>query len=196
VAVELDGRPIGVAHLLPGATEPASVELPALEPGRHAIRLRALTAGAPALVFDATARYEESWGRRPVESGLAVAVQMTNEPMQLDESRSVKVRVHNPSGEKLEMLMARIGIPAGFEADTSQLVALRERGTVSLVEDGGRTVDVYLPALDRNATLELPLRLIARQPGRVTMPPSTVYAYYEPEIRASTPPRELTVVRR
>jgi uncharacterized protein YfaS (alpha-2-macroglobulin family) len=75
-------------------------------------------------------------------------------------------------------------------------VALRERGTVSLVEDGGRTVDVYLPALDENATLELPLRLIARQPGRVTMPPATVYAYYEPEIRASTPPRELTVVRR
>ncbi len=196
VAVELDGRPIGTAQLRPdGDAGAANVDLASLPPGRHAVRLRALGTGAPALVFDATARYEETWQPRPTASGLAVAVRVAREALQLDEARPVKVTIRNESGARLEMLMARIGVPAGFEADTGPLVALRERGTVSMVEDGGRTIDVYLPRLDRGATLELPLRFVARQPGRMSVPDTTAYAYYEPELQGSSPPFALTVVR-
>jgi len=56
-----------------------------------------------------------------------------------------------------------------------------------------RQIIIYLEKLASNAPLELTYRLRAKSPIKAATPSSTVYRYYNPEIKATAKPVNLEV---
>ncbi len=91
------------------------------------------------------------------------------------------------------MIIADLPIPPGFSADTASFDALQQKGAIEKYQVTNRQIIVYLRALNPGPALALPYRLHALMPANVQSPAATIYEYYKPENRASTPPTNLEI---
>jgi hypothetical protein len=118
----------------------------------------------------------------------------------LDETRlpvngtlyeQIRVQTSTP----LDLPMVTAGLPPGFELDIDDLETLVRSRRIEKFQVLPREVVFYLRRIAPEHPLLLPLRLTARLPGRVSVPPPTVYEYYRPEHRAVGQPILVTVDR-
>jgi hypothetical protein len=84
-------------------------------------------------------------------------------------------------------------VPAGFAARARPFDALVEQDVIAKYERTPRSVVVYLRALAAGKPLVLQYRLDATMPVRVTVPPASVYEYYDPDRFARSQPAEFVV---
>jgi len=92
------------------------------------------------------------------------------------------------------MVLVDLGIPPGFEVDTTAFEELRDQGRVAKFELTGNQVILYLRELSSTSPSQFTYSLRAKYPLRVQTPPSRVYEYYEPENRAQSEPVLLQAV--
>ena len=80
--------------------------------------------------------------------------------------------------------IARIGLPAGLEAQTWQLEQLQERGEIAFFETRPREVTLYWDGIHEDEVHEVVLDLVAQVPGSFTAPASSAYPYYNDDEKA------------
>jgi hypothetical protein len=92
------------------------------------------------------------------------------------------------------MIMLDLGIPPGFEVLREDLTALvAEQPRITRFEFRGRQLSVYVDELAHGAPLAFSYRMKALFPIRGQTPESSVWAYYNPEMRSVVEPVELVV---
>lgn len=91
------------------------------------------------------------------------------------------------------MVIVDLGVPPGFTLLTGDFDRLRRDGLIARYEMAGRQVILYLRSMEAGQELLLPYRLKARFPIRAKTPSSTVYQYYNPEVRSEAAPQVIMV---
>ncbi len=126
---------------------------------------------------------------------LSIAVEYDRTNLGVDDTVAVQVSAsYNVPGERASMIMLDLGIPPGFEVlreDLSALVADEPR--ITRFEFRGRQLSVYVDELAHGAPLAFSYRMKALFPIRGQTPESSVWAYYNPEMRSVVEPVELVV---
>jgi uncharacterized protein YfaS (alpha-2-macroglobulin family) len=190
VAVTLDGKAVQTVHFEPKARDVH--QLVSLRrfatAGKHVVM--GLTASGTAdLGFQLVAVHYLDWQKNAGQApALSIDVGYAPNAVPTGTPTTCHVHVAWRGAEPARMPLVEVTVPPAFEAETSGLDALVgspaspvkrytvERGKVSL----------YLADLPAEKPLDLDLPLRALHPARVTTLPSTVYLYYEPEVRAET----------
>ena len=96
-----------------------------------------------------------------------------------------------------------LGVPPGFTPEAASLAALvpaesagaNGQATIERYERTDRQVLIYVRHLAAGQALQFSYQLRARFPLRAQTPPSRVYDYYNPSVRAEAAPQELLVSR-
>ena len=139
------------------------------------------------------------WDLLPPEppGPLSIEVSYDRTSLAVDETVEVLVTVtYNVPGERASMIMVDLGIPPGFDLigeDLDDLVL--DIPAITRYEIRGRQLSIYLDELAYGEPLSFSYHMRAKYPIEATAPESTVWAYYNPEQRASTGPVQVQVVR-
>ena len=91
------------------------------------------------------------------------------------------------------MIIVDLGIPPGFEVQAGDLAEYVGEGTISRFNLTGRQIIVYLDHIDQKEPVEFSYRLKAKFPVKAKTPKSTVYEYYNPDVKDEALPQEITV---
>ncbi|MHC9539136.1 MAG: hypothetical protein AB9903_06420 [Vulcanimicrobiota bacterium] len=91
------------------------------------------------------------------------------------------------------MVIADLGVPPGFTVMTEDLDRMKDTGLIKRYELTSRQIILYLMEVRSGQKLSLTYRLRARFPLRAKSPASAVYDYYNPGVRAESPPERITV---
>lgn len=118
---------------------------------------------------------------------------VTYDRTELDASGTVTatVKVAWTGPGAAQMVVVDLGVPPGFEVDTSDFVKLVDAKTLQKYSLTGRQVICYLEKV--GAPVQWTYRLKAKYPLRAQTPESKAYAYYNPEIQGTAKPQELIV---
>jgi len=102
----------------------------------------------------------------------------------LGHTTRLTATVTNRTREVVPDPIARIGLPAGLEAQVQQLEAMKKRGEIAFFELRPREVTVYWDGLGVDEVHTVALDLTATAVGRFTGPASAAYPYYDDQAKA------------
>jgi type II secretory pathway pseudopilin PulG len=142
----------------------------------------------------------------PARSGAAHTVSRPSEILQIDvqydrttlsvnDSLKCAVTVKNNAAQTVNMAIVDLGIPPGFDVDTSAFETMQQDNRLEKFEVTGNQIILYLRHLSNTAPLQFTYTLRAKYPVRVQTPASSVYEYYQPENRAMSKPVLLQTVQ-
>lgn len=103
----------------------------------------------------------------------------------VDDTVSATAIVVNNLKQPAPMVILDLPIPGGFRIETDGLQKLVDDGKIAKFQVTARKAIIYLRQLPPEAQLELPYRLKATMPVKVTVPPAEAYEYYNPARRSS-----------
>ena len=166
---------------------------PHLRAGQNSIAFRQVPGGE--LPFQLTGSY---WLRadrsRPASSGatppspeaLRIDLHYDRSTLPVNERLGCTVVVSNNTDQTINIAIVDLGIPPGFEVDTSAFEALQTHGRIAKFEVTGNQVILYLREISEREPTQFIFELRVKYPLRVHIPLSTVYEYYQPKNRAQS----------
>jgi len=165
--------------------------------GTNRVELR--SEGRGTLAYQIVATHYLPWEDLQPETGderpLSIEVSYDRTRLELDALLTARVDLAYTRTGQAPMTIVELGIPPGFSAVSGTFDALVAEGVIERFSlSGGRAV-LYFRSLDGGRPVSFRYQLRPGFPARVQAPPALVYAYYEPEQRATTPPVALEVVR-
>lgn len=135
---------------------------------------------------------------------VSIDVSYDRTELKVDETVEVSVEVALNEPGRAEWALIDLGIPPGFIVRTEDLTALVNRyedvpedyefPTIERFEMTGRQVLVYIGGLSSEHSLTFSYRLQAKFPLVAQTPSSTVYDYYNPDVRGVEQPVTLVVL--
>lgn len=117
---------------------------------------------------------------------LEITLKYDRTTLTVNDQLHCAVTVRNNTSEKINMPIVDLGIPPGFEADTSAFEAMQAKDQIAKFEVTGNQVVLYLRELSNLTPFQFTHSLRAKYPLRVQTPPSSVYEYYQPQNRAES----------
>jgi uncharacterized protein YfaS (alpha-2-macroglobulin family) len=114
---------------------------------------------------------------------LTIDVAYDSKSLSVNETVEVTATVANNMPVVVPMVIVDLPIPAGFRIDATTLDELVSTKTIAKYQLTPRSAVIYLRELKPAQKLELPYRLEATMPVKLTVPGGTVYEYYNPENR-------------
>ena len=124
---------------------------------------------------------------------LAVRVEYDRTTLATNETVGVRAVVTNNTARAARMLLVDIGTPPGFVVRPDGLEKLKAAGKIDRYTLTARGVIVYVGLVPAGGKLEIGYDMVALMPLKAVAAPTTVYAYYDPQRRASAPPAVFTV---
>jgi len=184
----LDGRKVGDAVAFAANTEGA-LTLPslvtALTAGKHTVGIK-MTKGSQ-MPFAASFVYHATTPASAEETKLSLTTTLRDPRIQEGKVTELRVVVANVTSVDVPMPVAIVGIPGGLDVRHDQLKELVKSSKVAAYEVLGREVVLYWRNLKAQATVTLPLSVVAAIPGRYAAPASRVYEYYTDEYKRGVP---------
>lgn len=152
------------------------------------------SSGVGNLGYQVVRRYSVPVDFLPPPRDLRLTVDYDATDIEVDDRIDVNVEVvYTGEKDRTAMSLVEVGVPTGFEVVRTTLDALVESGPASRVETAARRAIIYLDGLTRDEPVRFGFQLRARFPVRADGALSRAYAYYDPEIQASTRGPELIV---
>jgi hypothetical protein len=124
---------------------------------------------------------------------LQIELQYDRATLAVNDHLKCTVTVKNNTGNLLNMAIVDLGVPPGFDVDTSAFEAMQQNERVAKFDVTGNQVILYLRELSESTPFQFSYSLRAKYPLRVQTPRSTVYEYYQPQNRAVSEPVTLRV---
>jgi uncharacterized membrane protein YidH (DUF202 family) len=148
---------------------------------------------ADGLYYEFTTSFHVPWDEsRGIDrsGGVGLNVTWDRTALVVDDTATVRAEV-SPGEGTIGTAIVDLPVPPGFEVESGSLERLRERGAVSRYETPGQQVILYLEDVSEPRALEVVYR--ATQPVEASSGGAEAYDYYNPDDRASTGPRTVTV---
>lgn len=182
VRVYVDGQPVGDWREFSPSSEGA-IKLPDISelmtPGEHKLELR--MEGGAEMPYSLAVNYNTLKPASSQDCKLDLAISLAQNKLSEGAATEALVKVRNKSKDVLPTPVAIIGLPGGLEPRHDQLKELVKKGKIDTYEVIGREVVLYWRTLNSEATVDLPISLIAAIPGKYTGPASRAYLYYTDE---------------
>ncbi len=184
LSVEVNGRPVGSLDYAPDASGPLVIEglEGALRAGENVVVLRH-PEGEP-LPFTVDVRWTALTPASEPGAELSVTTSLDRARAKMGETVRLTATIANRTDGVVPSPIARIGLPAGLEAQTWQLEELQDRGVIAFFETRPREVTLYWDGVHRGAAHEVKLDLLAAVPGTFTGPASGAWPYYDDDEKA------------
>jgi hypothetical protein len=115
---------------------------------------------------------------------LSVTTHLDRQTVPMGETVRMTAKIGNRTDDVVHSPIARIGLPAGLEAQTWQLEQLQERGVIAFFETRPREVTLYWEGLHKDDAHQIALDLVAAIPGQYTGPATSAYPYYDDDEKA------------
>jgi uncharacterized protein YfaS (alpha-2-macroglobulin family) len=147
--------------------------------------------------YQMTFRYHEDVPavEEPTEADpLSIDIAYDRQRLQVDETVAVVATITNNMGEPAPMVILNLPIPGGFAIEPGELAELVGSQKIAKYQITARKAIVYLRELAPGETLELPYRLKATMPVKVTVPEARAYEYYDPDTHGTGGGTQLEVV--
>jgi type II secretory pathway pseudopilin PulG len=119
---------------------------------------------------------------------LHIDLQYDRTTLAVNDLLKCSVTVRNNAAQTVNMAIVDLGIPPGFDVDTTAFESMQQEGQLAKFEVTGNQVILYLRELSNIAPFQFSYSLRAKYPLRVQTPPSAVYEYYQPQNRAESKP--------
>jgi hypothetical protein len=193
--VEVNGQKVGSLDYTADQTAPMVIDgwEHALKAGDNKIVLRH-TGGEP-LPFTIDVSWTALTPASAPGAELALQTTLDKTELRMGETTRLTAVIENRTGRIVPSPIARIGLPAGLEAQTWQLEQMQERGEIAFFETRPREVTVYWEGLHKGASHEVELDLVAFVPGAFTGPASSAYPYYNDDEKAWDAGLEVSIGR-
>ncbi|MCC6621928.1 MAG: hypothetical protein IT385_11770 [Deltaproteobacteria bacterium] len=161
--------------------------------GAHEVRLE--YAGQGNLMWQIASEHWLPWSEVEPEHEGPLAIEVAYDKTQLttDEVIHVTVTVTNSDPNTTGMMMAELGLPPGFDLDTTALDAILGQGKVARYERTALRLIVYLEPVVAGTPTIFGYDLRAKYPLEATAPESETYLYYDKSVRTGTTPVGLVV---
>lgn len=150
--------------------------------------------GKAAVYYKVTGRYFLPWqkgGEKAKELSIDLSYDRTT--LHTNDQATAKVLITNNLGKSANMVIVDLGIPPGFEVNSGDLEGLVSKRVIERFSLTGRQIIVYLEKIDPKKSLEFSYRLKAKYPIKAKSPASTVYEYYNPQVKGMEHPVEIVV---
>lgn len=126
---------------------------------------------------------------------LQIDVQYDRTTLAVNDSLKCTVTVTNNAAQTVNMAIVDLGIPPGFDVDTTAFETMKQENRLEKFEVTGNQIILYLRQLSNDAPLQFNYTLRAKYPVRVHTPTSSVYEYYQPENHGFSKPILLQTVK-
>ena len=120
----------------------------------------------------------EVHGDTPLEVTMNIA---DGVPATMGDEVSVEMKIRNQTDDRLGMVVARIGLPAGVEVGDRELDALTDRIDADIYETTGRDVILYFEDMEGGQEYSLRFSATAAVAGTFEVPAYVAYPYYRDE---------------
>ncbi len=176
--VVVNGRTVGSVDYKAGQTEAPLLTgwEDALRPGENTVELRQLSGSPIPYTVDV------SWTSVTPDSSpgaeLSLTTSLASDHVTMGDTVRLTATIGNDVDRVVPSPIARIGLPAGLEAQTWQLQQLQDRGEIAFFETRPREVTLYWQGVLEGDSHEVSLDLLAAVPGSFTGPASSAYPYY------------------
>jgi uncharacterized protein YfaS (alpha-2-macroglobulin family) len=164
-----------------------------LTPGKTKLEIRETTKSAG---YQVTYRYHLPGTPVDPNAPMSLTVGYAKTEVRQGESVQAYARIRNGPGQVAAMLLVEVPVPAGFTVRAEDFAKLAADETIARYQIEPGRVLVYLRQMSRNARLELPYTLEARQVVDTAAPGGRVYEYYDPAREAFGAPTRLKVTER
>ncbi len=163
-----------------------------LRTGANRVEFRQVPAGE--LPFQLTGAYwlPVSFAPSPTNTetvlseSLQIGVQYDRTALPVNDQLKCDVVVRNNTGRVINMAIVDLGIPPGFDVDSTAFEILRQQERIAKFELTGNQVILYLREISNLAPFQFEYSLRAKYPLRVQTTPSAVYEYYQPKNRSQS----------
>ncbi|NLX07663.1 MAG: hypothetical protein GXY33_21200 [Phycisphaerae bacterium] len=155
-----------------------------------------LVEGEAPLMYQAIGRYYMPHPKGPVlhgEEPMAIDLVYDRTALAADDVVNVTATVRNLRPVTARMVIVDLGLPPGFTLMPQKLDKLVEDKTIEKYSTTGRQIIIYLREVRPGQPIMIEYQLRAKYPLRAQAPVSTVYEYYNPQIRSTTAPMDLVV---
>ena len=168
---------------------------------RHAVRkgtntVALETAGKGNLAYQIVATHYLPWPEQrpaaPKELSIDVAYDTTT--LKTNDLLTCRVTLRYNRPGSANMTIVDLGVPPGFEVLPGAFEKLRTEGVIERYAPTGRQVILYFRSIPGGKDVVFSYQLRAKFPVKAKTPRSTVYQYYEPDVRDEAPPVVLKVL--
>jgi hypothetical protein len=196
VTMTVNGRPVAGFAPFTGKNNDVVQQVAITDwvrPGENVIELR--REGDVRLSWQVAGRYYRPW--RPEDdqverSPLRIDVSYDKETLLVTDVLNATVRLDYEAEGPTFMVIAEVGVPPGFAADTASLDRLVADGKIARYSASARRVTVYIGEL-RPGAFEFGFAMKPKHPVTVTTAPGVAYEYYTPSRRGESRPRKIEV---
>jgi len=156
--------------------------------------------GEGGLLYQIVSSYFLKWGDYRIlegeqkETGMNINLDYDKTELKTDDIVTANVDVNFTGVGTIQYAMIDLGIPPGFQVLTEDLNRYVENESIEKFEMTGRQLSIYIEKLDSKG-LHLKYRLKAKFPIKGKTPKSSVYDYYDPDVKDEAEPIEMTVVQ-
>jgi type II secretory pathway pseudopilin PulG/5-hydroxyisourate hydrolase-like protein (transthyretin family) len=162
-----------------------------LRSGENRIQFRQTPVGE--LPFQLIGSYWLPAARKPMPvpdkpEPLQITLQYDRTTLPVNDQLRCAVKVKNNTAQTINMAIVDLGIPAGFDVDSTAFEAMRQNTQIAIFEITGNQVILYLREISNEAPFQFNYALRAKYPLLVQTPISSVYEYYQPQNRAVSTP--------
>ncbi len=164
------------------------------QPGKQKFTIK--VDGNTSATFQLTTRYYVPWAFPKIpanQKGLELQVSCNRLLLAPEQKVDIKAKIRNTGKGPAYNVMLDLGVPPGFEVEEREFEALVEKGKAKRFEVSGNRVILYLSTMRSGEFQTFEFSLRAKQSGRVQIPPSVAYEYYNPTNRATSGPVTFTV---
>jgi len=195
VHVAVDGEPAGSLSWKSTQLDGLSLTDLAdhLGPGEHEITLS--FEGRSEMPFTLSAEWRATTQPTDARAALTLETVLDKEAVAQGETVRLTTEVGNRHGAEVPSPIARIGLPAGLDAQVWQLEELVEKGQIAFFELRPREVTLYWDGLAATETHSVDLDLVASLPGTFAGPASSAWPYYDDTYRTWADELEIDVRR-
>jgi uncharacterized protein YfaS (alpha-2-macroglobulin family) len=169
-----------------------------LKPGANQIQLRQTPAGELPVLL--SGGYWLPAPKLPSASAhpdpLEISLQYDRTTLAVNDQVNCSVTVKNNTGQMINMAIVDLGIPPGFDVDTTAFETMQQNGQIEKHEVTGSQVVLYLRQLSPETAFRFTCAFRAKYPLRVQTPTSAAYEYYQPQNRAESQPVTLQAIEK
>jgi hypothetical protein len=168
----------------------------ALKAGENTVTVASSIEERKGLMAQVTARSFVPWPAEQAPTApepLELSVSYDRSELATGDTVKATVALEYKLEEPAENVIVDLGVPPGFDVNTIDLDDAVDRGKIARYELTGRQIIVYIQRLARGDRLTFDVGFTARFPLRAQTPSSEAYLYYDPAVRTTARPVELTV---
>ncbi len=154
--------------------------------------------GEGSLLYQVVGKYHNNWHaalarQTSGEQLFDIDVEYDRTQLRRNDRVTCQVTANNNRMERADMVMIDVGVPPGFRVERPDLDAYVEKGVIEKFTIMSRQLLIYIESMDAGEEIKLDISMKATLPMMAKAPESSVYEYYNPEVKSISTPQDIIV---